>query len=785
MTRLGWALGYGILFCACSASPSLPADKQSEPIENPTVSNLPVAPGPTTSSVAGTNSRQKSPLPAPYLDGPARKAFLSGDFKAARRGFAELKLTSKKEKFQRALMLAASDFELARHVQAGKGFQLAAKRFPTLSNYLHLRSAQAFQAGGKLRAAEKQARKVKRRSTSGDEAAILLGKILAAQGQLVAARRIFSKYIDTSSLFLDEAYLGLGDVLSRKRQIPKAIRAYQQILIRFPVSESADVAGKKIVKLLLKKSKKQRAKLTRLSGRQYFTRGMALFYEHRNPQSASDLRNAIKSGELGKQEICTAAFHRAESWWKERNRTKSTPLFLEAISLCKKAKDPKLVARSTYQAGRSYMRLQKYEKAIAQFQALEKNHPKSNYADDARLRRAESLAEQGKLARADSLYATIPETYPNGDILDLGLWRVAFRAIREKRHQDAVRWLKKRKQLSPLDSHWKFEGQTDYWLGRSYAALGKKNLALAAYRETAEKYPVTYYALLALNRLRESSAKTFAEVKASIVETGSRPPPISIPEDLESNQSFQRALELARFGFGQQVELELKAAGLKSPPGKLAVLDPKEQNRLWVLASVYDLAGRYDKSHWVTRWHVVDYKRQWPSPENMHLWRLAFPKAYWKLLSYHADLHGHPKELQIAFVREESAFDPKLESWANAVGLTQMIFPTARDHARGIKVTRENLQDPAKNVTIGSRFLAGLLKKFDKQIGLAVPGYNAGAARIKRWRRSIGPVAQDEFAESIPGDQARGYAKRVIGSYFAYSWLERRHIPKVPLTLRD
>jgi soluble lytic murein transglycosylase len=188
----------------------------------------------------------------------------------------------------------------------------------------------------------------------------------------------------------------------------------------------------------------------------------------------------------------------------------------------------------------------------------------------------------------------------------------------------------------------------------------------------------------------------------------------------------------------------------------------------------------------VTRWHVLDYRRHWPIGAWRQRWDIAYPRAFWDLLDRYAKKRGHPTELQIAFVREESAFNPGLESWANAIGLTQMIFPTARQYGRGtgIRITRANLRDPEKNVIIGSRFLEALLKRYNNQVALAVPAYNAGPARLDRWRRDIGEAPQDVFAEALFGDQAREYAKRVIGTYFAYSYLETGTVPEIPLTLR-
>jgi soluble lytic murein transglycosylase-like protein len=43
-----------------------------------------------------------------------------------------------------------------------------------------------------------------------------------------------------------------------------------------------------------------------------------------------------------------------------------------------------------------------------------------------------------------------------------------------------------------------------------------------------------------------------------------------------------------------------------------------------------------------------------------------------------------------------------------------------------------------------------------------------------------GTLATDEFIEAIQADEARNYSKRVLGTYFTYSWLYDKTIPKMP-----
>jgi soluble lytic murein transglycosylase len=137
-------------------------------------------------------------------------------------------------------------------------------------------------------------------------------------------------------------------------------------------------------------------------------------------------------------------------------------------------------------------------------------------------------------------------------------------------------------------------------------------------------------------------------------------------------------------------------------------------------------------------------------------------------------------------MREESAFNPRIESFANAIGLTQMLIKTAKRFANNAPVNRDVLMDPAKNLEIGSRFLGFLWKHFGGAQPLAIAGYNAGEGAVDRWLadHAFSSLSLDEFMESIPYDETRNYTKRVLASYFAYCWLyANKPVPEISFKL--
>lgn len=105
--------------------------------------------------------------------------------------------------------------------------------------------------------------------------------------------------------------------------------------------------------------------------------------------------------------------------------------------------------------------------------------------------------------------------------------------------------------------------------------------------------------------------------------------------------------------------------------------------------------------------------------------------------SRHADLmlaiyqlapeYGLDPALVLEVVRAESNFNPRARSHKGALGLMQLIPATARRF--GVKDPFE----PTQNLHGGMAYLKWLLAHFNGDVRLALAGYNAGEAAVKRY----------------------------------------------------
>ncbi len=737
-------------------------------------------------------------MAAPYFAtgpaGAAAKRFALHDWKAARDGFAAYlrgpgKRADEKTRARAKVLRGISHAKLRAWGKSAADFESALRVLPVISDYLHYQAARAHYFAHHTDKALGHARKVAASSIRGADAELLVGDILRAKKQWPRIARHYAKYLADrpTGMRLSEARHRLAEAYERLgKAIPEAITLYRKITTAAPVSKWSTRATKRIDKILATRNAKVRARWTRLSPQQYLERGLAYYKAQRNRKSAADLDAALAASSLSKEDACIAGYHRANSWWKERKRRIAAPLFDKAIALCANTSNELLQIKSAYQGGRSYAMARQHDKADRLYAKVEQDHPKHSYADDARLRRAEEQKSLGKDARMVALLSNFVDLYPKGDMRAEATWRLAWRAYKKKQYRTAIRWLEKQIATMPIDDNYWAEGQAQYWLGRSWGRLGKRKRSADAYEQAVRAYPLSYYAMLALNRLRESHPRRFRTLRASLKKAPAgydkTAPAFSFrPRALYGSPGFRRAMEYLRLGLGPESEAELRALGLTAPKKKKRVEDADQIDKLWAMAFLYDRAGRYQTSHWPTRWHILDYKRKWPVGKNLARWTIAYPRPYADLVAKNAKKHGYPGALQMGIMREESAFNPLLESWANAIGLTQMIFPTARRFGRGtgIAITRANLRDPDKNMTIGSNFLGFLWKLWEGRTALVPPSYNAGEYATRRWLVRRGTWAADEWIEAIPGDQARRYSKRVLASYFVYAYLYEGKIPRV------
>ena len=128
-------------------------------------------------------------------------------------------------------------------------------------------------------------------------------------------------------------------------------------------------------------------------------------------------------------------------------------------------------------------------------------------------------------------------------------------------------------------------------------------------------------------------------------------------------------------------------------------------------------------------------------------------------------------------MRQESAFDQYAQSGAGALGLMQLMPPTAKETAQkaGLPYSKSRLTtDPTYNMTLGSLYIQQMLDQFDGNRTLAIAAYNAGPGRVTGWLDEIGDprnpdIDEVDWIETIPVYETRNYVQRVTEAINVYA----------------
>lgn len=110
-------------------------------------------------------------------------------------------------------------------------------------------------------------------------------------------------------------------------------------------------------------------------------------------------------------------------------------------------------------------------------------------------------------------------------------------------------------------------------------------------------------------------------------------------------------------------------------------------------------------------------------------------KAFSPLLREASKTHGIDYSLLQALISTESGFNAHAVSPKGAVGLMQVMPPTAERYgvtAGKNSTVAKKLTNPKVNIKTGARYLADLIRMFPGRLELALAAYNAGEGAVQR-----------------------------------------------------
>lgn len=118
-----------------------------------------------------------------------------------------------------------------------------------------------------------------------------------------------------------------------------------------------------------------------------------------------------------------------------------------------------------------------------------------------------------------------------------------------------------------------------------------------------------------------------------------------------------------------------------------------------------------------------------------------------EIIDTYSDKYGIDSDFIKAIIRQESGFKKNAQSKKGAMGLMQLMPETAK--SLGVI----NAYDPVQNIEGGTKYLKGLMDRFDGDKRLALAAYNAGPNAVKR------------YGGIPPYKETQNYVKNIMSVY--------------------
>lgn len=285
--------------------------------------------------------------------------------------------------------------------------------------------------------------------------------------------------------------------------------------------------------------------------------------------------------------------------------------------------------------------------------------------------------------------------------------------------------------------------RAQYWLGRTYEAMGDNVNAYKRY-EAAARAPETFYGQLALTRIDATPTMHLAAVHPEVLPAA--------PFERDDLVKAMRVLgdlgaqDLLRSFALHYLERHPDAAHARQLAQMLTEIGFRDVAVRVAKTLGYDGPVLHQYSYPVIP--IPDYRGPAPTPE---------------------------PALVHAIIRQETEFDPQSVSRANARGIMQLTHGAARANARraGLPYRPNALTtDAPYNMQLGMSEISGYLANWSNSLVVSAAAYNAGEANARRWIQAFGDPRTTtdavDWIESITFGETRNYVQRVVENLEVY-----------------
>ena len=407
---------------------------------------------------------------------------------------------------------------------------------------------------------------------------------------------------------------------------------------------------------------------------------------------------------------------------------------------------PGLAASAQYQRARALIALGNTSSARSVLRSITTTYPRDTSAASALLLLADLASDENRDNDSRATLLGMLKRFPSGRHAANARFRAGMIAFIQGNRKAAAAEFDSVTARDPNSAE--ALGAT-YWAGRAFAELGDTARARSRWRTVIAKEPLSYYAVLAANRLetvlvaRDESLAAYPSVPAV-------------------DSAIARVTALRDVGMDVEAGFELDR-----------LFREAAESRDKMLATAAALTGT-DQATRSTGLGRRAIEEIGPSPPH---YRLFFPVVERETLIEAAKENGLDPVFVASLIRQESNWNPRATSPAGARGLMQLMPPVGEALARtkGIRpFDAEMLYDPAVSIKLGTLHLKDLVRKYPRNPVKVLAAYNAGEARVEKWSTKAGAADAEVFTERIPFIETRDYVRIVLRNeaYYAalYPW---------------
>jgi soluble lytic murein transglycosylase len=425
-----------------------------------------------------------------------------------------------------------------------------------------------------------------------------------------------------------------------------------------------------------------------------------------------------------------------------------------------------IAAQAWFTVAECYRKLDNYGQFKQTAVDMEAGFARSRWLEEALFSLGNYNLVRRDLGESMAFYRKLVERFPNGARAKDSHWRVAWHTYRAGSMESALELFVDHLSRFPDSEH---RAAALYWAGRAQLRLGRPEEARPVFEAVAQRFPAQYYGQLARAQLAPARSparvsyrpdsrieKILADLKRAAPASPDLAPLLNA-----SLNGWPRAKALSQIGL---FELAGKELQYRPAYGSSRSID-------FQAAQLFVKAKNFHRSTTVLRRVFPDYLDLPFGALPREVWQMFYPANYEDIIQQEAAKYAIDPYLIMALIRQESAFNPKAISSANARGLMQLLPSTARRLARGMKLARPSqarLHDPALNIRLGMRYFSDLLKQFNGETGKALASYNAGEHRVEAWMSEGSYADSAEFVDTIPFSETRNYVKIINRNYFFY-----------------